>query len=175
MSDFPQVIDTSATIISPVSPQSIIHHRTLFGVSASATWPVANTAIFIPFRVAQPTQIVKIFWQNGGAVSGNIDVGIYDLQGNRLVSLGSTAQTGISAIQIGDITDTILQTGVYYMAMAMDNVTGTQRRFAPTAPLTRAMGIYNVVSAFPLPSTVTFAGATNAYFPVPCLTTRVLV
>jgi hypothetical protein len=53
---------------------------------------------------------------NGATASGNMDVGIYDYAGTRLVSSGSTAQSGTSAFQDFDITDTLLGPGIFYLA-----------------------------------------------------------
>src|SRR5579872_5172234 len=88
---------------------------------ASATWPTANLAIFVPFYVAKTIVVKNMFSVNGSAVSGNIDVGIYDIGGNKIISKGSTAQANTSGIQPFSITATELGAGIYYMAIAMDN------------------------------------------------------
>lgn len=140
-----------------------------------STWPAANLAIFIPFRVYQIYTAVKMSWING-TVSGNIDVGIYDAQGDRLVSLGSTAMSGASAIQTGDITDTTLKPGLYYMAMAVDNTTATFRRFtSATVAGTAGLGLLQQATAFALPSTATFAACGNDYIPGLAITGRSLI
>ena len=45
---------------------------------ASATFPSANRAILVPFVVTEDCTVVKLWAYNGAAVSGNIDLGIYD-------------------------------------------------------------------------------------------------
>src|SRR5690349_17282906 len=69
-------------------------------IASSTAWPSANLAIYTPVLVYQPVTIAKMAVNNGSAVSGNIDVGIYDATWARRVSAGSTAQAGTSAIQI---------------------------------------------------------------------------
>lgn len=124
----------------------------------SGTYAAANRAHFIPFRIYEPITITKLFVQNGTAVSGNVDVGIYSTTGNspdrRILSTGSTAQAGISSIQEFDVTDTDLFPGAYYMAIAMDNVVGTILRKAATPVINVRSGMWIQNTAFPLPTTV---------------------
>lgn len=138
-----------------------------FSAIGSGTWPTANLAIFIPFRITAP-MTAKLLWvANGATASGNIDLGIYDVAGTRIINKGSTAQSGTSAIQTLDITDTQIGPGVFYLAMAMDNTTGTTARYVPTAvTLCAFIGAAQMASAFALPATATFAAASNAYVPI---------
>lgn len=169
MSDFPKAIDFPNTVITPATYESI--GADLAGSSTNLTasntaWPTANTAVFVPFRISTPIIIVKIFWQNGSTVAvNNVDVGIYDSQGNRLVSSGSMATSGASALQAIDITDTTLEQGLYYMAMARDGTSDTMNAAIPAVPIPRALGIYSVATSFTLPATVTFAGSISAFVP----------
>lgn len=127
------------------------------------TWPSANQAFFVPIVVPRSLTVVKMFWVNGAAVSGNVDTGIYDVAGNRLVSIGTTAQAGTSAIQIVDTTDLALAPGRYYLALACDNTTATfARSGTPGATMIRAAGCYQMATAFVLPDPVTFAASTSA-------------
>ena len=91
--------------------------------AASATYVAANRAHYIPFVVSEPITVVQLFAYNGATASGNIDMGIYDAKGTKLVSIGSTAQAGTNALQTFDITDTVLGSGRFYLAVAMDNAT----------------------------------------------------
>lgn len=176
MSDFPKSVEVPRLIVHPFMQNSIGFNQAIVPYPTGTTaWPSANAAIYIPFVIGASTTIVKFFWLNGATVSGNIDVGIYDSQGNRLVSSGSTVQTTINVIQSVDTTDLTLQPGLYYMAMAMDNTSGVIRASAGTAILNRASGIYSQASAFPLPSSATFAGTTLNIVPALFLTARVLV
>lgn len=143
---------------------------------ASAAWPAANTAIFVPFTVYQPLIAVKMFCLNGGTASGNIDIGIYDDQQNRLVSMGSTAQAGTSTIQSFDIADTTLLPGAYYMAMNESGTTGTNISWALSALVGGSMGLLQqAVGAIALPATAAFATLANAYVPNIGFTARTVV
>lgn len=138
------------------------------GNSASATWPTADKALFIPFRVAQPLDVVQFFLFNGATVSGNFDVGIYDIAGTKIVSKGSTAQSGANALQIADTTNVRIGPGLFYLAIVFNNTTATIRRFAPAALTTdmcKMIGMAQMDSAFPLPDTATFATVSQAFIP----------
>lgn len=135
-------------------------------LSTSATWPSANLALFIPFKVFFSYTATRMFAYNGATASGNIDIGIYSSQGNKLVSSGSTAQSGTNVLQEFDITDTVLVPGLYYMAVAMDNTTGTLFRNTTNLNPLRMNAIYQQASAFALPTTTTFAAMAQSYIPV---------
>lgn len=140
--------------------------------SAGTAWPSANRAIFIPFGVARLFTAQKMSAYTGA--TGNIDVGIYDEAGTRLVSLGSTAAA--SGTPSWDITDTVLSRGIYYMAMASDNTGFTIRATATnnnTATI-EAFGMAQMASAFPLPSTATFAKVTSNFIPLIAISGRSL-
>ncbi len=176
MSDFPSAADYSHSIISIFTEDCIgLELLTAGSGFSTAAWPSANAAILIPFTVAIPTIITQIFWLVGTSGTDNIDVGIYDSQGNKIISTGSTALSGTSANQIVDITDTTLQKGLYYIAVVMNGTTNTLSAMTPVAGLCRTMGIYSVATSFPLPSTITFAGTTLAYIPRVHLTLRTVV
>lgn len=126
----------------------------------------ASLAMFIPVIVRNQITVYQLGWSNGATVSGNVDVGIYDRNQNRLVSAGSTAQAGTSALQIVDVADTVLAPGLYYLAMAMDNGTGLVARGSFTnAQWPRACGVTNQASAFALPSTAAWGAPTSALVP----------
>jgi hypothetical protein len=158
-------------VISTASFASLgIEQRCAAVGAASATWPTANKAIFVPFILARSFTVVQIGFFNGSAVSGNVDVGIYDEAGTRLVSSGSTAQSGTDAVQAFNTTDITLGPGRYYMAAAMDNTTGTNTSAAVTAPKPSMYGVMSQTSAFALPSTATFViDVAGAYVPHMCI------
>lgn len=143
-------------------------------VQASVAWPTANLALYVPVPVYRTVTIAKMAVNNGSAVSGNIDVAIYNKSGNRLVSAGSTAQSGTSAIQIFDITDTVLQPGLYYLGVALDNTTGTLSgwSFSGGSLELRAFGIYQQSSAFALPDPFTGAAMAQTFVPLVSMTPK---
>lgn len=158
MPDFPVIKHTDPIIISSATPQSIGEVMNSMGLAIGAlAWSTANKAIYIPVSISAPVTIVKMFVINGGTASGNIDVGIYDRGGARLVSSGSTAQSGTSVIQEFNITDITLNPGLYYLACAMDNNTGTLEMWTNSLAISKSLGIAEQASAFALPSTATMA------------------
>lgn len=177
MSDLQTVQDYNRVTICTASLEAIgceLSAWAVTGIGASAVWPSANLAIYIPFVVYQPWLLAKISVLNGTVASGNIDAGVYDGQGDRLVSIGSTAQSGTSASQTFDVTDTLLYPGVYYMATAMDNVTGTLAGFAPNLVVLGGAGVLQQAAAFPLPATATFAAMAQSLVPFVSLSNRTL-
>lgn len=168
-------------VISTTSPNSLGQYRAIMNMPSNnnnlAGFNAANEAIFIPFRIHRPTLVANMFWQNGGTVSGNFDIGIYNSGGNLIVSAGSTAQAGTSVIQAVNTTDVTLQRGLYYMAFVADNTTGLFRfnQIGTILVLGRAMGVYVMSTAFPLPSTATFAALTRTRIPIIGLTVRPVV
>lgn len=155
--------------IHPYSEESLGDALTVFGgtlfLTVSGAWPSANTAIFIPFGIAAPIVVEKMFIHNGATVSGNVDVGIYDESGNRLVSSGSTAQAGVSALQVFDVTNTNLYPGRYFLAVTFDNTTGTILVTSMPGTSQKSFGVLQRTLAFPLPVTVTFQASSLS--PVP--------
>jgi hypothetical protein len=141
------------------------------GMTSNANvWPLANLAMYFPIVTRREITLYQLGWQNGGAVTGHVDVGVYDNNQNRLVSAGSTVQSPISTIQLVDIADTTLPPGVYYLAMVAD--TGTGQNFRGTTVgsgntgTLRACGAAQQATAFPLPSTATFAAITQIMVPL---------
>jgi hypothetical protein len=130
--------------------------------ATSTTWPTANTAFFMPFAVPLPVVAQQLFLVNGGAVSGNFDVGIYDAQGTRLVSLGSTAQSGTTALQAAAIASLQLAPGLYYLGLALDNTTGAVLGHISNAG--RATGARMLASAFPLPARAAWGAPTSSNY-----------
>ncbi len=167
-------------IISSLSANSIggATGYTSLGTSApaSATWPVANEALFIPFRIAEPILVQQLFWQNGATVTGNMDVGIYSVDGTRLISSGSTAMSGANVIQAVDVTDTLIGAGVYYFALVGNSAANcTTFRKNPSLNQLKCHGMASQTASFPLPATVTLASLTQGYVPIVGLIARTVI
>ncbi len=122
--------------------------------------------VVVPFEVT----VFQMGIGNGATVSGNVDVGIMDQFGTRLVSIGAaTAQAGISQIQTFDITNTTLVPGTYYFAFSQDNATGLVNRSGSIgAQLWRTAGCRQETTvAFGIPATAAFAAySTNGSVPL---------
>jgi hypothetical protein len=156
--------------ITPWSYQSIGVELFGTGLATPATnnFVTVNLAVFIPFGVPEAVTITKLFWGNGAAVAGNLDAGIYDTAGNRLVSTGTTAQSGTTTLQVIDVTDTTLARGLYYLAFASDTSGITQKVIAalPAAGIPQSFGLLQMASAFVLPNPATFAKYASAFVPL---------
>lgn len=176
MADWPDHLSTlPAGIITPASLCACGDLFTAAGKSGSTAlwqtvvWPTANTAVYVPFYLETPVTVYQLGIYNGAVVSGNFDVGIYDALGTRLVSAGSTAQVGVSVLQMVNTTDTLLAPGQYFLATNVDNTTATVFQAAPAFILQNAYGIQTqAVGSVTLPSTATFANpaSTNK---IPCV------
>lgn len=178
MGDWAQSQDCNQIVISPCSPESLGSDLVVSaaGSFSSGAWPAANRAIYIPFQVQVPLTIVKIGIFNGTTASGNLDAGVVDEQQNRIVSMGSTAQSGTNAIQPLDITDTLIEPGGYYMTLAMDGTTGTVLKWAPAVALCSAAGVLSQsLGSVTIPDPVTFAAAQDAFIPGMFLTCRTVI
>lgn len=167
MGDWAQFQPSNRQVVNCMGLESIGAELRALNLSASsAAWPTANLALYVPFTVEAPFTAKLIGIENGGTASGNIDVGIYDDQQNRLVSKGSTAQSGTTTVQSFDITDTLLLPGLYYLGIAFDGTTGTTRSFTGiTVPLLGLCGVLQQASAFPLPSPAVFAACATTALP----------
>lgn len=140
--------------------------------TTATAWTTANRAIFLPFSLETTVTAYQMAVVNGATLGGNLDVGIYDVLGNRLVSKGSTAQTGTSVIQKLDITDTVLTPGVYFMAMATDSTTATYEGtgvVSGAGEQFRACGVQEQLSAFALPDPATFANPASTTTTIPSI------
>lgn len=134
---------------------------------AAAPHPSANRAIYVPFHLTESMTVYKMAIGNGATVSGNLDLGVYSEAGIKLVSSGSTPQAGTGTLQEVDITDTLLVPGRYYMAIALDNATGTYLAFTDgTLSPYKLFGMAQQATAFPLPATATFASLTSINAPI---------
>lgn len=181
MNDFDIPIFEPLPTITPYSLESLgasissLGAQGLWGV-ATAVWPVANQAIFCPFMLTKTVTAVMMFTINGLPINGNIDIGLYDELGNRIVSIGGVAQAGGNTIQTFDIADTLVGPGVYYMALVLDNNAGHINRralFANTSPA--ILGMAEMANAYPLPAVAVMATVTGNSVPAFGLQTRVVI
>lgn len=134
----------------------------------NSNW-TANLAVYTPFRVPVSTLVKKLWWKNGFTSGGqNGDIGIYDVNGLRLVASGSTATSGSNAVQAINITDIDLPPGLYYLGLAFDSTASyTNYGSNLSLPLKRMFGMAQEASAFPLPAVATFAVFSTASFGIP--------
>ena len=149
MADWPHGRLMPTTTITPWSEESLGQLYGNAGAPASQAY-AQNRSVFFPFRLAVHRTAVKLFLVNGATINGNIDVGIYTSEFQRIVSAGSTAQSGANAIQEFDITDTDLSPGLYYLGFSGNSATGTVFTLLPTDELSLHTPLYSLASSFPL-------------------------
>lgn len=133
------------------------------GPSASLTWPTANLAFYIPFHLPFPYVVRRVYWVNGSDVTSvNRDFGIYNAEGTRLYSTGSTAASGASDIQyVTPSSEFLLAPGRYYMALSNSSTTANRGPAGivtvSTGQITlgTGAGVVQQASAVPLPATMT--------------------
>jgi len=175
MSDWPTIFSHNSTINSSSQEVPIAF---VFG-SASSAWPSANRGIFVPFNLRAPFLVQRLFWLNGTSVAGNVDCGIYMTTnpGNctRLVSTGSTAQSGGTAIQAVNITPLLLQPGGYYMALSVSTTSATIRTRGSNVVACQAAGIVQAPSMVPLTTNPTLEAPVSNYLPLFGLTSALVI
>lgn len=135
-------------------------------MNLSSNW-TTNLAVYVPVTLPMAVQVKKLWWVNGSSVTGNIDVGIYDAQGNKIVSTGSIAPGTASQVASSDIADLTLPPGDYYFAGWRAN-TG---RFGILAVISaghaQVLGVRQEASlASGLPDTASFATPSTALVPI---------
>jgi len=147
------------TVITTGSPgfcefSEYIHHACGQAFTLTTTAPSANRAYCVGVRVQQPVTIMQMA-VTVVTQSGNIDVGIYDVNASLLVSAGATA-VAAPGIQVFNVTDTLLVPGHYFLATSMDNTTVRLRGGTNgTAATAATSACYIDSSSYPLPSTGT--------------------
>lgn len=137
---------------------------------ASATEIGANGALFVPIVIPTACTAVKLWHMNGSSVTGNIDMGIYNEDGTKVVTNGAVAQSGTTTIQAFDIADTALAAGRYYLGVGVSSASATH--FGATissASLMRALGVVQDSAGYSsgLVATATFAGPGASFTHVP--------
>lgn len=170
MSDFPyRHAPQNAVTLSTEHAQSMgLTIRSGCATAPASAASPANRAYYIPFVVYKPFTVKQMWTFNGATASGNLDVGVYDSNGTRLVSNGAAAQSGTSTLQVFNITDITIQAGQYYMAVSNSSATATYFRYSMT--VTQQTGMLIQDTAHPLPATATFAAAITTVIPIIGLT-----
>ena len=125
---------------------------------ASVAWPANNDAYVIPFQVATSVTFTRMFFMAGTSPgTANFDLGIYRDDFTLVASLGATAAvnttSGIQPLGGGAFTTApTLTRGRYYLAMSAAATTITVRAGANANQVQRAIGMFKMASAHPLPN-----------------------
>ena len=140
-----------------ICPTSLCSMGIYVDAPGSFTWMTANRAVYVPFRISRTILVKNMFIFNGATISGNVDLGIYDKDGTRLVSTGSTAQAGASSVQTIAVVNTPIGPGLFYMALAINNTTATVYLWNLANYRSKCFGLAMQAAVFPLPVIATFA------------------
>lgn len=100
---------------------------------SSAAWPAANRALYVPIYLPNYFTVARFIILNGANTTGDVDVGLYNNAGSRLISTGSTARSGTNAAQYIGVTDQSFPPGCYYLALVCGSATGQFMRAATSA------------------------------------------
>jgi len=168
----------ATTLTSYTSNGALLRLLGVTSSPASTAWPANNDAYAIPFRLSVPVAFVGCFFMAGTSPgTTTYDLGIYRDDFTLITSLGSTAavNTTSAVLPVGAGTFTTpvtLARGRYFMAMSSAATTLTAAAIAPTNQILRALGMFKMATAHPLPSTFVPAsmGATT-FMPLMGLTT----
>src|SRR5512139_3522493 len=154
-------------MLSTIGAWSCVPQVTLTTPPTSATYELANRAVYVPVLVPVTCVAKRLWWANGSTVSAsyNVDVGVYlDASfkpGTKLVSTGSTAQGTASEVQFVDVTDTTLAPGRYWLALSCSSTSATFFRHQIGVAY-EALFRFEEASALPLPATATPVESTSA-------------
>lgn len=132
------------------------------GTTAGQSVNSSNRAYFISIYVTQPTVAYAMRF-HVGSQSGNIDVGIYDENMNRITSSSSTACPANGAAVVNFLTPAIIPAGSYYLALAADNSTAT---FGGSSAMNPQEAQFFRASSFPLPASATVLTAADRGFSI---------
>jgi hypothetical protein len=136
---------------------------------ASAVWPAANRALFMPVVLTRQIVVTVLWVFNGGAVAGNFDIGVYD-DSTLLMSTGATAQAGINQPQGVNITALAenvrrIGPGLFHVGLVFDGVVATVFRNSSSV-LGLLFGATQMAAAFPLPATAVMVASASGYQPL---------
>lgn len=144
--------------------------------SGDITWPTANLAMFFPLYIYAPGYVQQLFWVNGSAVAGNVQLGVYDESGSMIAQTPVTAAAGTTQPQAVSLPiptagppGVLLTTGRYYLGVMAS--TNTQKFVgwttgAASTNINRMLGVSEQATANPLPTSITFASSARSFVPI---------
>jgi hypothetical protein len=139
------------------------------GTNASAAWPAANVALYIPIYVRKVVTVYALFWVNGSTVAGNACLGLYNEAGQRIAQTGVVAQATASVPQQPSITAFQLAPGRYWAGLASTSITATFRAWnaGVTTDATKWLGVgEEAVTAGQVPASMTPVASARNYLPL---------
>lgn len=163
-----------------ITPLSINSLGVEIGAVNSATpvstaWGTDNLSVGVPFVIAKPLVVQKLFWYNGAVVSGNIACGIYSEDGNLLMSVNSIIQANANKIQEVIVPNILLGCGRYYMILVSDSALSTFFASNLGIQLCKVFGCIQNTLLSPLPTTIIPEAYNSVFIPIFGLSSRALV
>jgi len=135
------------------------------GTLAGVAWPAGGLAFYIPFTLGGPV-VVQGFFIPLGAVSGNVDVGVYDVNYNAIVRNGGLPRPGGTCTGIA-FSNPSIGPGQFKIGISSDSNTLTVLSYSLIAGLNELLDITESVASYPLPSVgLPIYNDTRNYVPV---------
>lgn len=119
-------------------------------------WPLANLAIYVPVRIPSPCVVKSLWFGSGGTSTGSVDMALYTSSGAAMIEATAGAKAS-SMEHVFDTTDTLVGPGLYYIGLSSNSNSDSFVGLTIAAPLALAFGILSQTSAYPLPSSATWA------------------
>jgi hypothetical protein len=172
----PRSLPTVPWAVAPSSIDTLLAPGTVVtslgqGVGG-ATWPSDNRILYIPLRV-KGRVVARKLWYASSSTAGaaNVDLGLYNRAGTRLVHSGSTAHVVSNDEHVLGISDTLLAPDLYYLGMWCDSALGNFTRLGTSGiadPILAALGVRSEAGgAGALPATATWSIAQDlTFYPV---------
>lgn len=135
---------------------------------ASAAYPAANLALYVPFTLEVPVTVYETWVMTGTLTTSNgTEIGVYDTSGNRLFTTATTVAVASDFVNSSGMTDYVLDRGTYYLAFGCDG-TRTFQAGAQNAGIYQGLGVMEQtgLTGANLPSTWTPVATTRAYLPL---------
>lgn len=160
----------NSLMVSVLSPESILGGQN--AAPASAAWPAAQRAFYIPIRLNYPATVYRLWWLNGTTAStDDFQVGVYAPDGTdggpgtRVINGTATLAAGASVCQYDNITDTALNAGVWWIAMWGEGTTPHTNRYT-SGKLTGYYMQSSLATGLPTSATPVSPGSAAVYIPV---------
>jgi len=121
--------------------------------------------VYVPLIIRDRVTVSKLWVACGESGAGSLDIGLFTASGVQLASSGSQTKPAGPAEYVHDVTDVVIDRGIYYFAL-VSTTTNSFYQFVLNAPVLTAAGVLQQASTWPLPSSATFAANTRTYSPV---------
>lgn len=160
--------------ITPWSAEAFGSRMPTLATNLTATaWPTTNKSIFYPFFTEEPVTFATLFLYTGATVTNNVDVGIFDITGKKIISTGTKAASA-STLNLWTVASTTIGVGTFYFGVACAGTATTMFGYAGTNQFLRYHGCLEMASNFVL-GDATFAQTSATFIPLVGLSTRAAI